>query len=187
MKTRAHLSSLKSVQIGGCTGLSFQWIQRHKRFATEKPTDRIEFLNSDGAWTQIDYFAKQFNSWRTGGTYPERVEKVTPHTLGGQMGEHHQEFNTATFSKTLAHLNNNPGYHIVIMELKGANTNHVCALHQDDNKMTFFDPNSGEYSLSSSNRASFLKNLETQYGTYVTSGGKSQSLSFESVHFCHVA
>ena len=157
-----------------------------KRFSSEKPSDRLDFLNSNEAWKQIDYFASQFNSWDFGTTGPKIVATLAPHALGCQMGKHLQESSTKTFDNTIPFLDNNPGYHILQMVLEEVNTNHLCALHQNDT-MTFFDPNSGEYSIKKGNRVAFFKNLATQYGTYVFSTGKSQPLTFSSVFFCHLA
>ena len=183
--SRRHLRTLEHVQIGGCTGLSFEWISRHRRRPGERPEARVEFLNSDAAWTVINMFANFFNSAGRD-VRAERITRVAPNGCNMQCGSHVDEDDFDTFAATLRHFDAHPGYHIVEIRFNQLMPNHLCALHVGIGGMTFFEPNSGEYSVAVGDRKAFLLALSAQYATYVSPKGKSTELTFRDVSFYHV-
>ncbi|WP_041599063.1 YopT-type cysteine protease domain-containing protein [Hahella chejuensis] len=185
--TRPLLQQMKNIQVGGCTGLSFSWVQRHQRQRGETPANRIDYLNTDIAWKNTDYFAGYFNNTKHH-SYADRIASVAPTSLGMRHGGVVIEKNYDTYGSALQHLSNNPGHHIVMMVLsgKGISTNHVCALYVDADGMKFFDPNSGEYRCTTGKRLDFFKQLTAQYHTYVSSGGVAIDITFKEVQFHHV-
>ncbi len=185
LNTRPHLKVLENVQIGGCTGLSFTWVQRHQKNPGETPSQRIEYLNTDQAWTNIDYFAGFFNNIPAG-SYAERIEVVAPASVGMQRRGSVSERDYESFATALEHIIANPGYHFVMMCLKEVPTNHICALWSGVNGVVFFDPNSGEYKVSKGKIQALLKALTAQYATYVSSTGVKTKLTFREIQFHHV-
>ncbi len=185
--SRPALRAMANIQIGGCTGLSFAWVQRHQKQRGEMPADRIAYLNTDEAWANTDYFAGFFNN-TPHHTYADRVAYVAPSALGMRKGGTAIEKDYASFATALRHLDANPGHHIVLMDLngKGVSTNHFCSLYVDGGKMKFFDPNSGEYLCTSAQRLDFFKALTAQYLTYVSASGAAIAIKFKEVQFHHV-
>ncbi len=185
LKTRPLLATLPEVQIGGCTGLSFGWVQRYRKVPAEAAPKRVEYLNSDQGWRNIDYFAGFFNNLR-GADYGERVDVVAPAAVGLRRRGTVQETNTATFGAALAHMYANTGFYIVIMCLRESPTNHLCALYAHPDGMVFFDPNSGEYRVPRGSMLAFFQALVRQYATYVSSTGVRNPLSFREIQFHHI-
>ncbi|WP_334189586.1 hypothetical protein [Noviherbaspirillum sp.] len=185
IKSRPLLATLPEVQIGGCTGLSFGWVQRYRKVPAEVAAKRIDYLNSDQGWRNIDYFAGFFNNLPAA-SYGERVDVVAPAAVGMRRRGTVTETNYATFGSALTHLYANPGFYIIIMNLKGMPTNHLCALYAHPDGMIFFDPNSGEYKVPRGRMLDFFLALVRQYATYVTSAGAKVPLSFREIQFHHL-
>jgi len=184
---QTRFGHLQNVQIGGCTGLSFGWVQRYCRYPAETGASRIAILNTDQYWSNIDYLASVFNSNHAGTTYTGRVSTVTQHALGKSVTGHATQISRTDFSTAIAHFDANPGAHVIVMSLGGVNTSHLCAAYQGAANLIFFDPNSGEYTVPNASRAAFLGSLHTQYGTYVSAAGTRIALTINSLLICHLA
>jgi hypothetical protein len=169
---QTRFKHLENVQIGGCTGLSFGWLQHHMREPGHPPAGRIIALDSDRSWVQIDYFAEVFNG-TAAPSYQARVDAIAPFALGqGSCVMQATNETGAMFEDAIKHFDDNPGHHAIIMVLGKVDTNHVCAAHQGDTTLRFFDPNSGEYVVGNGQRRTFFQALAQQYGTYVSATGK---------------
>lgn len=181
--TRAHLQTLDNIQIGACTGLSFAWVQRHRRQPTEGAVSRIESINSDGAFDNHNYLAGVFNGPGIGGGagYAGKIATVAQHALGTNAGgiASMSEFNLTTFAGAVHHLTGNPGYHVMVMHISNFATSHVCALWIGPTHMVFFDPNFGEFKVQLGQIASFFLNLKAQYATYISASGVRTELEFD--------
>jgi hypothetical protein len=162
-----------SLKVGACTGLSFEWLQMHRKDPTATPASRVGAFKNDSAFDSIAYFAKVFNS--TGSSYEERLKTCGQFSFGRQRDVPvAEERDNVGFATLLKHLKDNPGYHAILMILEfGKNsTNHVCALFQPKGgALTYFDPNSGEYSVLEDRRQYFFQQLVAQYLTYITAAG----------------
>lgn len=181
LKTRAYLATLDNIQIGACTGLSFAWVQRHRRQPTEGATSRIESINSDGAFANHDYLASIFNGPGTGGGYAGKIATVAQHALGTNAGgiAAISEYNLTTFPGARHHLTAHPGYHVMVMHITNFATSHVCALWIGPTHMVFFDPNFGEFKVPLAGITAFLLNLKEQYATYISAAGVRTALEFD--------
>lgn len=174
---------LPHVQVGGCTGLTFGWLQRHRRSPSEGGTARLAVLNTDQHWNHIDYLASVFNSRAAGKSYADRIATVAKHSLGMKAGEMCEHTSAKDFSAVIHHLDNHPGYHAALMVLGGANTNHICAAVQRSSDLVFFDPNSGEYTVKNEHREGFFTALYAQYRTYVSSTGARRNITIDKLIF----
>jgi hypothetical protein len=184
LKSRPLLEAMPNVQIGGCTGLSFGWTQRIQLNPSETASKRIAYMNTDQAWRNIDYFADVFNNLPAR-TYGQRVAEIAPHACGMKKGVSASEMDPTTYATAIQHIAAHPGYHMVIMALRGAGTNHVCAMRAGGD-INFFDPNSGEYKVSPKNLKAFFLALTAQYATYISARGVKLNITFSEVQFHHI-
>jgi len=186
IKTRAFLGTLQHVKIGGCTGLCFTWVARHRRWPGEQGGQRIDFMNTDQAWAEINLFAQFFNSAPALGSHADRIARVAPRGCGMRRGPWIDEQDYRAFGTTLAHFATYRGYHIVEMAFNEDAPNHICALHTSIAGLRFFDPNSGEYAVPPGKEAAFLGALTQQYRGYVSPAGETLQLTFKHLYFYHI-
>jgi hypothetical protein len=113
-----------------------------------------------------------FNS--TGNTYAERVGSHAQRHLRRPLraGEVVEDFNALP-----AYLDARLGYHVFKFDLPESDIDHLCAAHQDASRLTFFDPNSGEYWVENQRRVEFFKAMVAQYKTYIRADGTKQELT----------
>ncbi len=183
--TRPLLQAMPNIQIGGCTGLSFAWIQRHQKMPSETSSDRIKYLDTDQAWSNVDYFASVFNNLPAK-DYATRIAEIAPHSCGMKKGSSVIEKDFSGFSTAIKHLNDNPGYHVVMMCLTPVKTNHVCGAWSGSGGIVFFDPNSGEYKVTKKQTQDLFKSLVLQYASYVSAKGIKTSIKFSEIQFHHI-
>ena len=177
---------LENVQIGGCTGLSFGWLQRYFKCPDETGSARIAILNTDQYWINIDYLASIFNSDLKDKKYLDRIKTVTLEALHKTVTAHVFQISKTDFSRAIDHFDSNPGAHMIVLKLV-ASTDHLCAAFQTGTSLIFFDPNSGEYTVPNASRSNFFEALHTQYLTYVQGDGKRSAKTIQNFLICHVA
>lgn len=154
--------------------------------SAERPGRRIDFLNTDRAWDDINLFAQFFNSATPQGNHADRIRRVAPNGCGLQRQDWVDEQDYQDFGLALRHFADNPGYHIVEMRFAQLVPNHICALHADANGIALFDPNSGEYAVPTGQGAAFLRALAGQYASYVSPRGQAIALTFRNLYFYHI-
>lgn len=158
----------KDVSVGACTGLSFYWVKYHHLNPREEPKSRLSHLLPGDNFEGIKAIARRMNSELSMVDYPGKIRDVAVKALGSKD-------NPITYrlgnTLELSDVNGGAPYGVVYMVLNG-NTNHMCAFHSGTDRLTWFDPNFGEFSVPSGNATQFLKSIPDQYKTYVTANGK---------------
>lgn len=179
IKSRAHLAGLAHIQIGGCTGLSFCWIEQRLWYPRVPASVRIARFNTDEAWTRIDQLANRFNQGGLRGA--ARVNAVAPNIPGRRRGSAIEIDGDGDFSDLRQALDAAPGYYVVELVFKGKSISHLCALYNGGMGVEFFDPNSGEYHLLKARAAAFFRNLRAHYARYIAPNGSAAAQEFETV------
>jgi hypothetical protein len=179
IKSRPHLATLPYVQNGGCTGLSFCWIEQRLWYPRVPASVRLARFNTDEAWTRINQLANRFNNSGLGRS--ARVSAVAPNIPGRGRGTPIPIDGDGDFGDLRRALDAEPGYYVVELVFKGRSISHLCALYNGGMGLEFFDPNSGEYLLPKLAVASFFRHLRTHYANYVGADGRAVAQEFETV------
>lgn len=179
IKSRPHLKTLPSIQIGGCTGLSVCWIEQRLWFPRVPASVRLARFNTDEAWNRINQLANRFNNSGLRGA--ARVNVVAPNIPGKGRGAFTSIDGDGDFQDLRKVLEDQPGYYAVELIFKGKTISHLCALYSGGMGLEFFDPNSGEYYLPKAGIAAFFRGLRNHYATYIDSDGDADPQNFKTV------
>jgi hypothetical protein len=179
LKSRPHLATLPYVQGGGCTGLSFCWIEQRLWYPRVPASVRLARFNTDEAWTRIDQLANRFNNSGLGRA--ARVDAVAPNIPGKARGAAIPIDGDGDFQELRQVLAAEPGYYVVELVFKAGRISHLCALYSGGMGLEFFDPNSGEYVLPKAAAAGFFRNLRAHYANYIGADGARTPQEFDTV------
>lgn len=179
LKSRPHLATLPYVQGGGCTGLSFCWIEQRLWYPRVPASVRMARFNTDEAWTRINQLANRFNN--SGLRRAARVDAVAPNIPGRARGAALAVDGDGDFQELRQMLSSQPGYYVVELVFKAGSISHLCALYSGGTGLEFFDPNSGEYALPKAVAPLFFRNLRTHYANYIGVDGAKVPQVFDTV------
>lgn len=179
VKSRRHLMNLANIQNGGCTGLSFCWIEQRLWYPRVPAGVRIARFNTDAAWTRIDQLAHRFN--HTGLGPAERVNVTAPNIPGRRRGAPVAIDGQGDFGDLRLALDAAPGYYVLELAFRDQDLTHLCALYNGGAGLEFFDPNAGEYHVPTLAMAAFFRNLRGHYAKYVAPGGETRPQVFETL------
>lgn len=161
----------QDVSVGACTGLSFYWVKYHHLNPHEEPASRLSHLLPGDNFEGIKAIARRMNSELKSVDYPQKIRDVAVKALGSKDN---QIIHRIGARLTFSDVSRGGPYGVVYMVLRHSegNTNHMCAFHRGADRLTWFDPNFGEFSVPIGNASQFLNNIPDQYETYVTATGK---------------
>jgi hypothetical protein len=179
IKSRRHLMNLANIQNGGCTGLSFCWVEQRLWYPRVPASVRIARFNTDEAWTRIDQLAHRFNHSGLGPA--QRVNVVAPNIPGRGRGTPIDIDGQGDFNELSRALDAAPGYHVIELAFRNEFLTHLCAIYNGGVRLEFFDPNSGEYHMPALAVAAFFRNLRSHYAKYVTPSGDTRPQVFETL------
>lgn len=179
IKSRPHMRTLPYIQGGGCTGLSFCWVEQRLWFPRVPASVRIARFNTDEAWNRINQLANRFNN--SGLVGAARVNTVAPNIPGKRRGAAVMIDGDSDFNDLRRTLDTAPGYYAVELVFVDKTVSHLCALYSGGMGLEFFDPNSGEYYLPKAGTAAFFRNLRSHYATYIDTDGDADPQNFETV------
>lgn len=179
-----YLADLPSVKKGACVGLTFAWLSRHIQQPAESPQKRTEFLSRDDTWCRVDVYCDSFNSTLILDKV-KRIAQNAPNLCGLVKASSVQAEGAAGLATLVDHINATlPGYYVleVTFDAPRGTPSHACGIYADNNGMSFFDPNSGEYRIRADGKLAFLKRLYDHYLNYVSGTGVKTRLAFDDLY-----
>ncbi|MGE7990121.1 YopT-type cysteine protease domain-containing protein [Pseudomonas sp. NPDC089554] len=158
---------------GACIGLVFAWLRRRLQQPTEAPKARAEHLCQEDTLYKVDVDCSSFNGgYRHAGSRVDRLLRAAPNICGMSGRSAVEAQGKDGLATLVAHLDETlPGYYILEFTYEEVPVSHGCALYVDENGMSFFDPNSGEYRIGHRGKLAFFQQLYNHYRNYVSSEG----------------
>ncbi|WP_137939463.1 YopT-type cysteine protease domain-containing protein [Chitinivorax sp. B] len=185
----SNLGADKRVEVGACPGLSLEWIKRHRQYPNETPVSRMNWMRKDGVLWQAAEYTDKFN--RPASSNKERLGGDLTSHIGLNPNHHWKQAKPEakdTSKLYLTYFNPANRYSILLANLEGLNTDHMCATYCYEGRrgkmLVIFDPNFGEFSvpLTASDMRRFMEAWSKQFTTYVSGRtGKAVKLTLKSV------
>jgi hypothetical protein len=182
-------SAFQDLQVGACTGLSFEWAKRHKSNIGESPENRMKWMSRAELWrNDIVKTTQTFNGTQSSHVnYSEKIKAagapygidVNVSFLNGTPTKRSSEIDA--IKNELASLRE---YYFIMLRFSNSTSNHLTAGYTDtidEKSLRLFDPSFGEFLIRFGILRKFIDAWIKQYATYINKDGVETKLDINKI------